>query len=40
MSKKLSNCVANSSTRLVSAPAKLSWKNAASLASSSSMPAT
>ena len=39
-SKKVSNCVANPSTRLVSAPAKFSWKNAASLASSSSTPAT
>ena len=40
LSVKSSNRVAKLSTRLVSEPAKLSWKNAASLASSASMPIT
>ena len=40
VSTNSSNRVAKLSTRLVSEPAKLSWKNAASLASSSSMPST
>ena len=40
VSTKSSNCEAKLSTRLVSEPAKFSWKNAASLASSSSMPPT
>ena len=37
-STKSSYCEAKLSTRLVSEPAKFSWKNAASLASSSSIP--
>ena len=40
LSVKSSNREAKLSTRLVSEPAKLSWKNAASFASSSSMPIT
>ena len=40
LSAKSSNRDAKLSTRLVSEPAKLSWKNAASFASSSSRPTT
>ena len=40
LSAKSSNREAKLSTRLVSDPAKLSWKNAASFASNSSMPIT
>ncbi len=40
LSVKSSNREAKLSTRWVSEPAKLSWKNAASFASSSSMPIT